>query len=298
MAQHLHTLDSGRVALFSTALLALAALWLLLRIVWLLLGGPEVQSAPVPPVPRISQASASSGEFRWQLFGQSRSLATPVRPVATVSRSSLRLVGVVSGDDGYAMISDSGREGVYRVGDELPDGSRLQSIETSQVILSANGRDEILALERDRLDTSPSRSAAAATPRTGGPNPIVANPMPGFRGFQAPTGISTASMPELTSMAGIDLSGMANNITVLPVNGGGFRVRPGRNARLFADLGLQVNDVVTAVNGQPLESEAQVQSLFADVLQRGEVTITINRQGREMVLRPDLDQILRSLQNQ
>ncbi len=89
---------------------------------------------------------------------------------------------------------------------------------------------------------------------------------------------------------------MAGAISVLPVSGGGFRVRPGRDARLFAELGLQVNDVVKAINGQPLESEEDVQSLFADVMRRGEVAITVNREGREMTLRPDLEAILGRLE--
>jgi len=105
-------------------------------------------------------------------------------------------------------------------------------------------------------------------------------------------------MPELARSSGFDLSNMATSISVMPVNSGGFRVRPGRDAQLFTQLGLQVNDVVTAINGQPLESEAQLQNVFGDVLARGEIAITVNRQGREMVLRPEIDQILRSLQNQ
>ncbi len=294
MSPYFQPAVSARLALFSTGLLVLLALWLLLRMVWLIASGPSVASAPVPPIPRMTQSTSPNGEFRWQLFGQSQSLATPVRQVTAVSRTRLRLMGVVSGSDGYAMIADnSNGERVYRVDDELPDGSRLAAIEASQVILSVNGQNEILALDPSQArSTSLPNSTARATA-----NPVVGNPLPGFRGFQAPTGISIGSMPELARSSGIDLSGMASSISVMPVNGGGFRVRPGRNSQLFAQLGLQINDVVTAINGQPLESEAQLQSLFGDVLSRGEVAITVNRQGRDVVLRPDLDQILRSLQN-
>jgi len=274
----------------------LIGLWLALRIVWLLTSGPTTFTAPVPPIPQLVQSTRSNGEFRWQLFGQTQSLATPVQQVTQISRSPLKLVGVFSGDDGYAMISDnSSGEQVYRVDDELPDGSRLVAIEADQVILSADGRNEILAMDASQARTTslPARGAVRAS----GPNPLVGTTLPGIRGLQPGQSVSVASIPELTRTAGIDLSGMANSISVLPVNGGGFRVRPGRNAELFRQLGLQVNDIVVAVNGQPLQSEAQVQGLFADVLTRGEVAITVNRQGRETVLRPDIDQILRSLQN-
>ncbi len=292
MAQLLSSQWSGRLALASTSLLVLVGLWLIIRMIWLIAAGPDIPSAPVPPVPRAIQTTSNETDFRWQLFGESRSASTPVRPVTTVSRSSLRLKGVVSGQNGYAMIADSqGQENVYRAGDELPDGTRLESIESQQVIISVNGRDEILALDRDRNTAAASPSSNRLAPQ------VNVNPIPGLRGFQAPAGISIASLPEVARTSGLDANALSNSISVMPVSSGGFRVRPGRNARLFTELGLQMNDIVTAVNGQPLESEAAAQALFADVIQRGEVAITINRQGREMTLRPDLEQVIRSLQN-
>jgi hypothetical protein len=103
--------------------------------------------------------------------------------------------------------------------------------------------------------------------------------------FNLPQGVSIASMPRISRRLGAGYTrSMAQNINVMPVSGGGFRVRPGRDARLFAELGLQVNDVVTAVNGQPLDSEEAARALFSDVLTRGEVAITVNRQGQELTL--------------
>jgi len=285
---------SGRLAIASTGLLMIVGLWLLLRMIWLVLSGPSVTSAPVPPVPSMAQNARSSGEFRWQLFGQTQSQASPVNQVTTISRTPLKLAGVVSGNDGYAMISDNRNgEQVYRVDDELPDGSRLVAIEPSQVILSVDGRNEILALDPAKARSTTLPGATRTTTR----NPMVTTPLPGVRGFQAPAGINIASMPELARSSGFDLSNMATSISALPVSSGGFRVRPGSDSKLFSQLGLQVNDVVTAINGQPLQSEAQLQSVFSDVLTRGEIAITVNRQGRDVVLRPEIDQILRSLQN-
>ncbi|MEN1729223.1 MAG: type II secretion system protein N [Pseudomonadota bacterium] len=301
MTHDLQPAVSARLALLGTGLLVLLCLWLMLRIVWLISSGPTIDPAPVPPIPRMTQSTSPNGEFRWQLFGQAQRLATPVQQVTAVSRTRLRLMGVVSGENGYAMISDSSNgERVYRVDDELPDGSRLAAIESNQVILSVNGQNEILALDQDqaRATSLPSRQQATrVNPNARStPNPMVGN-MPGFRRVPAQTSVSIASLPDMARASGFDLSGMANSISIMPVNGGGFRVRPGRNAQLFSQLGLQVNDVVTAINGQALQSEAQIQGLFADVLTRGEVAITVNRQGREVVLRPDIEQIVRSLQN-
>jgi len=275
--------------------LAIALAWLLVRMVWLVAVGPEVESAPVPPVPRVTQAPVSgNGSFNWDLFGRSRAPAVTTPVVAPTSQGELRLRGVMSRQDGgYAIIADGrGREEVYRVGDELPDGARLESIEAQRVIIGRNGRSESLEIDEARA----SRRQADSAARTDRATPQV-TPLAGLRGFQAPTGISAASIQGLGDAGRLDAASMADQITIMPVSSGGFRVRPGRDATLFTAVGLEINDVVTAINGQPIQSEADARALFADIMQRGEVAITVNRQGREVTLRPDPDQIMRSMQS-
>lgn len=278
---------SGRVALLLAAALGLLLIWQLVQMFWLVVVGPDVESAPVPPVPRVQTASVGRDGFRWDLFGETRAAPVVVAPVRA-SRSDLRLRGLMSGGkDAFAIIADEqGRERIYRVGDELPDGSRLERIEPLRVLLGRNGDREALELPRERTgsllsERSGPRHAASSPPR-----------LPGIRGFEAPSGVSAASVQRPESA----VSGLADQISILPVSGGGFRVRPGRDATLFAELGLQVNDVVTAVNGQPLHSEEDARALFAEVMRRGEVSITIQREGREITLRPDLAQILSRIQ--
>lgn len=285
---------SSRLALLCSALLALAAVWLVVRAFWLVLGGVTVESAPVLPVPRASEVGGASGEFRWNLFGRSASPAVRLQPVP-VADSRLRLKGVMTGERGYAIISVSGSgEDVYRVGDPLPGGGEVEAIDSRQVIILRNGRRETLAFDPQAV-SSGRRPARTASDGRVADEP--ARQLPGIRGFNAPAGASVASLPEAARSFGLDAGELAQSISVMPVAGGGFRVRPGRDARLFQELGLQVNDVVVAVNGQPLESAQAVQRLFAEVMSRGEVTITVRRGGREMTLRPDLEQIMGSMQS-
>jgi len=291
LAQYFSPVWSGRLALIVSAGLALLVVWLLVRLAWLVIAGPQVESAPVPPVPRMAQVASNGEAFRWDLFGSSRAAAPVIQPVAP-GRSNLRLLGIMSGGPrGYAIIADSqGRENVYRVGDELPDGTRLDSVEAQRVIIVRNGRSEAMELDRDRSGPAPAPvSQPPAQAQT-------AATLSGVPSFTIPSGASVASMPGMMGTTGIDTGALARNINVMPVASGGFRVRPGRDATLFAELGLQVNDIVLAVNGQPLESEDAARALFTDVMQRGEVAITINRQGREMTLRPDLERIMGSQQ--
>jgi general secretion pathway protein C len=288
---------SARLALASCALLTLIAVWLLVRLVWLLITGPQVDPDPVPPIPRISQSANLDQPFQHALFGATDPVDRPTPVVATTGSSSLRLRGMMSGDPGgFAVISDAaGDESVYRTGDELPDGSVLAAIEAQRVIIDRNGEREALQLDRERSSTGSTRPASR--PTSSAP---VATSIPGLRGFDASAGASAASFAGRGSAAAgrLDASSLARQISVMPVTGGGFRVRPGRDARLFSELGLQINDIVTKVNGQPLQSESDARALFADVMRRGEVAITVTREGREMTLRPDLENIMRSLQNQ
>jgi len=281
---------SASAAVFFALVLAGVLAWQAVQLLWLILAGPEVASDPVPPVPQVEPAAVGRDGYRWDLFGQAPQVVATPRAVPE-AQTDLQLRGLMSGgDQAFAIIADArGDESIYRVGDELPDGSRLSAIEPFRVLIEQSGRESVLALERELA-----RSSARSTPSASRAQPR-ANPgrsLPGIRGFQAPAGISAASLQQLGSGS----EGLANQISVLPVAGGGYRVRPGRDATLFAELGLQVNDVVTAVNGQPLTSRADAQALFADVLRRGEVSITITRQGREMTLRPDLTQILSRMQ--
>lgn len=287
---------SSRLALASSALLALIVVWLVVRIVWLVIGGVSVESAPALPVPQSTVAGngPASGEFRWNLFGRSAAPSPAPRP-APISDGPLRLRGVMAGDRGYAIIAaDGDGEGVYRVDDELPGGGRVKTIEARQVVIERNGRRETLALDPD---------AVALGRDSGGGRNDASRPdepereLPDVRGFNAPTGASVASLPDAARSMGLDPGELAGSISAMPVEGGGFRVRPGRNARLFGELGLQVNDVVVAVNGQPLESARAVQRLFAEVMSEGQVAIRVRRDGRELTLRPDLEKIMESLQS-
>lgn len=267
-------------------LFGLLLIWLSARLVWLVLAGPQLASLPMAPIPEAQAPASARDGFRWDLFGEAPPgvpvIAAPVMPAS----GSLRLKGVMAGgDDAFAIIADDqGRERSYRRGAELPDGSRLEEIEALRVVVQRDGRRE--ALELDRALSASARaptSSAAARPE-----------LPGIRGLQAPAGISAASLQVPAASA----SGVSDQISILPVAGGGFRVRPGRDARLFGEIGLQVNDVVMAVNGRPLASEDEARALFGEVLRSGELSITINRQGREMTLRPDLDRILARLAEQ
>lgn len=268
---------SERMALLVCAVLLVAGLWVGVRLVWLLVTGPEVDPAPSAPIPRMIDASpARNGD--WQLFGASDSAPVIAGPVATTPLS-LRLLGVVSGAGGYAVIADAeGREGVFRVDEELPGGARLEAIEPRRVLLRRDGRTEALELPDERRGEAV-RPAPSAAGR-GDPDSAL------------PAGISIASLGDMAGQFGLNPDALAREISILPVADGGFRVRPGRDAQLFTALGLHANDVVLAVNGRPLNTEADVMAIFEQLDTRERLSIRVRRGERELTLTPDVNELL------
>jgi general secretion pathway protein C len=211
----------------------------------------------------------------WRMFGTPEAidygLGEPVAPTPL----ALRLRGAVSGEGGYAIIVDAdGNEGVYRVGDEVPGRARVVDIEARRVLLRRDGRTEALDLP---AGAAPSRGMVRTSPASASPSTEDRS-----------TGFGIGSLAGVTRAFSLNPDELARRITILPVAGGGFRVRAGRDATLFTQLGFQVNDIVTAVNGQPVSTQADVRAVFENFTPGERIAITVRRGDRQLVLTPDL----------
>lgn len=272
-------------------LLALAAalvLWLAVRLLFLLLAGPELP--PPPPVTLGNThvgARPSASIAQWHLFGNAAG-ATAAVPRATLApETALRLTlrGTLSEqapDGGIAIIVDEqGVERGYRVGDELPGGARLEAIYAGRVLLSRDGSNESLSLPRLEGGSAP-RSGGERGAQAGGAAPPsriapFINPM-----------ISPAA-PQLDTqrmLAGVDVERLAREVSVMPVieNGrvAGVRLSVGRDSDLLARAGLRSSDVVTAVNGIPLDGPQRQQELLSNLQNARQVTLTVRRDGETL----------------
>lgn len=271
---------SARLATVAVAVLLLLLLWAAVRLLWQLVDGPEVPAVEMPPVPRAHSGGFATYDERWELFGRDHRAPLVVPRQVDTSPLALRLRGVVaSGENGgYAVIADEGgRELVYRPGDELAGNAVLEAVEPRRVLIRRDGKIEALELPRQGAGSSGSGSARPAS----GP-PAAVSAIPGIRGMGGD------NVQRAAAGFGIDSSDLAGAISIMPVRGGGFRVRPGRDATIFRQLGLQADDVITAVNGQPVQSEQDARRIFDEVMSTGELAITVRREGRQQVLRPDL----------
>lgn len=276
---------------------ALAILWALGRLALLLLAGPAIplQASGFQPLP----ASADNGQAsiaRWKLFGEPGVAMDLAALAANAPETALKLtlrgtLNLEDEDQGIAIIGDeSGQHARYRVGEQLPGGARLTAISAGRVLLERNGQVEGLSLPREdgSRPTPGARPPALATRDRSGaidrtmPSPFI-NPM------IAPGGPSMESIRDAT---GIDAAALASQVQVFPVleNGrfAGVRLSAGRDSELFERSGLRPTDVVTAVNGIPLDGPQRQSELMNSLRDARSLQLTIRRDGREQQVGVDL----------
>ena len=71
----------------------------------------------------------------------------------------------------------------------------------------------------------------------------------------------------------------------------GFRVYPGANRQAFARIGLRAGDLVTAINGTPLDDKDRAEEIFATLNSSTDARISVTRNGRQQELVLNLAQI-------
>jgi len=277
MIASLNRFDNRRIVTVANWLLIAVCALMALRIAVVLVDGVRVDFEPIPFSSSPARAR-SLPESDWRMFGDPSEpdygfvKALPPTPL------SLRLRGVVTGERGYAIIVDAdGNEGVYRAGDEVPGAAEVLTIEARRVVLERDGNREALELPGagDTVNATVSSRPRAET-----------EARPGLS-----TGVGIGSLSSLTSGFSLDPAELARRITILPVAGGGFRVRAGRDAAIFAQLGFHANDIVLAINGQPVDNQADVRAVFESFRPGEPLAITVRRGERQLVLTPGMSGI-------
>ena len=71
----------------------------------------------------------------------------------------------------------------------------------------------------------------------------------------------------------------------------GFRAYPGRNRNIFNKLGLKPGDLVTAINGQPLDDPEHSQEVFNTIQSSNTVTVSVERGGQKQDITLNVAQV-------
>ncbi|GEM_PF-1302064 len=224
-------------------------------------------------VPGVTDVERITGAH---LFGQRAQLALdkqrnalPSVMDAPKTKLNLTLVGTLHSDQAEsakAVIRNAeGETKEYNIGAAVAQGVQLAEIHPGQVLLARNGQYEVLPLVRNSL-TSASSIAFSE------------DPTPSNRNRSAQ--LEQARTKILASPAN-----MADYIRLYPhqQNGRflGYRLQPGKKfPEMFADLGLQPDDVVTSVNGIVLDTALKGLSAMEQLATTNQVSLQVLRQGR------------------
>lgn len=288
----------ARAAMIAAALLAAVAG---LRMLATLATGPDIE--PVTPV-RLENAEATGpapaqSVANWHLFGNSTAPIDLAQLAQAAPATALKLTlrGTLNEnapEGGVAIIADeTGTDRAYRVGETLPGDAKLEGIYAGRVLLSRAGVNESLSLPTAAMVNSGSPGGGQAqAARAMDPALAAALNLPGSAQpapFVAP--VIAPGAPSLDSFRnnlGLDPAELAKQVQVFPVieNGrmAGVRLSAGRDSDILARAGLRPSDIVTAVNGIPLDGPQRSAELMATLKDARRVEVTVRRDGKDVQL--------------
>jgi general secretion pathway protein C len=235
---------------------------------------PEMQSAP--PVARNTGVDIAS-ITNAHLFGS----AVPdpqSEETAHESTANLQLAGTIATQDpkhGLAIIADGGPAKVYSVGNNI-GGATLYSVYLDHVILDRGGALETLKLPRIVLGGG----RLAPVRRQIGVDPTTASNLENVRRM-------VQDDPSVLNEVMRTVPSYDNKAGKLR----GFRVYPGRNRAAFNGLGLRPGDLVTAINGTPLDDPQRGQEIFNTIQTAASANVTIERGGQTIEVSMNIAQI-------
>jgi len=253
----------------------------LARIAITLLGGNPVTPLPsraaLPLVNRHPPADLQA-IVAAHLFGVA-TLAPNGQNLANAPQTSANLIlaGTIATQDpkhGIAIIGAGGPSRVYAVGDAV-GGATLFAVYLERVILNRGGVLETLNLPQSVL-------TGQAT---------VAQQM---SGAQARTAATINNIRRMVQQNPGILNSVLRAVPSYDSQAGrlrGFRIYPGTNRAAFNGLGLRPGDLVTAIDGTPLDDPQRSQEVFSTIETSSQAVVTIERNGNTKDLTLNIAQV-------
>ncbi|RDH87426.1 MAG: type II secretion system protein GspC [endosymbiont of Seepiophila jonesi] len=173
---------------------------------------------------------------------------------------------------GAAIIGKAGSEQkYYKVGKKIMGGVTLQAVHEDRVVLLRNGQSEVLRFPRASnkpvVTSSRSKSASKAS--------------------------SSSSLSTYKEMFKREPLKIFQHLRFVPVRTGkqlkGYRILPQKNRDLYNRLGVRPSDLVTSVNGVPLNDDKQAMGLIKDLQSADSIELVVLRQGQQTMLSLDLN---------
>jgi general secretion pathway protein C len=188
----------------------------------------------------------------------------------------IRLKGVFAVDGvtlSAAVVNLGAKDQMVRAGDEISKGIKLAEVAADHIIVSRSGVREKIALENFKpaaVNASAPRSAPASS---------------GFRlnvASTAPNGFSLSRQELNTVLQDPRQMEFLGRIGVAP--GGGVRIDDAGANTLAGKLGLKSGDVISAINGQPVNSAGDLARLYSQFNTISSVRLEVKRGGAPTML--------------
>lgn len=291
-------LDS-RLPLIATALFIVLLAHGLAKLTWNLAPLPAVEDLAVgdqrqkPRATRVVReqplANRISGYNLFGLYEPKKEVVAPVKPaVVPETKLNLKLRGVFASKDkeaARAIIADSrGDEDSYRIGSELPGGAVLSEIHPDRVILEHNGRFETLKLPVESAEVADGAGGNSAMVSAPSFSPVDRNINRGnIDSLSASTTDNAQLLGQYRNALLNDPNSVMGLINVRPYQKDGqlvgYRLRPGKDRALLRRFGLRSGDIVTSVNGVPMNNPVKALEVLRDLSTATQISVDVLRNG-------------------
>ncbi len=203
---------------------------------------------------------------------------------------NLELVGSFASEDqdnAYAIIANGNKQELYKVSQEITGLSnvKLMRVEADKVIINNRGRQEALYMYPEGKPISSGVNVVSSELGSVSDEPSSDAPPSGAEGSSALANLNPAQRLEKISDA-IRFSRKTQDGQMV-----GFRVLPGRNRAAFEQTGLQLNDVVTAIDGQPLDNLRAANQIYQEKRNATQASLTVMRGDEELTIDVNLNNI-------
>lgn len=261
--------------------------WALSQLTWLLFA-PQPTNVAIPPVQMNQKSNGQSGNSvninavsRLNLFGDFN--AEPVvqeQPeIAPVTTLNLKLTGVVASSDinlAAAIIESSGKQETYGIDEKITNTRAVvREIYADRVILEQGGRRETLMLEGQEYTTissGPAKKKAPLKPSESKKHKLDKETSDTIEQFRDEFASNPGKLSEYIKVSPVREDGQLK----------GYRVRPGKNVKLFKAFGLKSGDIAVEIDGFDLTDISQAMQAMQMLRSATEATLLLQR-GEEVI---------------
>ncbi|MGC1678993.1 MAG: type II secretion system protein GspC [Candidatus Binataceae bacterium] len=265
--------------------------------------------APAMAGPRLHDGAIHGRDFYESIVKRDVFNLVPqaprAEPALTAIDLHLKLLGTSTAvnQGPFAIVEDQqGEQSLYHVDDDIPDAGRLVSIEKNRAIIQHGTQRVAIEIPKDDMPDgvkAPARPAQRQGLRAlgvmrglrGAGAAKADNPMPDIDVDDE--GDNKYGLKRTDVRVALSHSGeLATQIKATPNMDGntqnGYSLTQIESGSLFDDLGLEDGDVLTAINGRPVNNPAVAAGMLATLQMRPSIDVTVQRDGHPVELHYDI----------